>query len=332
MSKTSHAIHCQFWKNAYVLFMTLEIRQLRAFLAIAECGSIGRAADAVNLSQPALSRTLAEMERRAGHRLFERHTRGMALTAAGETLLPYARLVVFEAQQAQLALDDLDGLKRGTVRIGAVAAIVRGILPQVITQLLANAPSLRVKVLEQTDEQLIDLLRRRELDLAISASRLNDADVETIAECLHADQFTAFCAPRHPLAQGDRAPSLSTLLEQNWVMPPETMAPRRMFLQAVTAAGANRAPRVAVETTSHDAMVRFVAAGDLLGWLPRALIATARDAGEIVELHCDALATRRRFFVLRRTRGSLTAATGALLNLLPLRSLAAPNEDNNEQN
>lgn len=312
--------------------MTLEIRQLRAFLAIAECGSIGRAAEAVNLSQPALSRTLAEMERRAGHRLFERHTRGMALTAAGETLLPYARLVVFEEQQAQLALDDLDGLKRGTVRIGAVGTIVRGILPEVVTRLLESAPSLRVKVSEQTDEQLIELLRRRELDLAISASRVNDADVETIAECLHDDQFTVFCHPAHPLAAENRALSLATLLEHPWVMPAETTAPRRMFLQAITAAGATRVPRVAVETSSHDSMVRFVAAGSLLGWLPRALIAPARDAGEVCELRCDALAVRRRFFVLRRTRGSLTAATSALLNLLPLRSLAAPHEDDNEKN
>jgi len=76
--------------------MTFDRRDLSAFLAVVDCGSLGRAALVVNMTQPSLSRRIRELEIRLGSPLFERHSKGMALTAAGETLLDHARLLVFE--------------------------------------------------------------------------------------------------------------------------------------------------------------------------------------------------------------------------------------------
>lgn len=293
--------------------MSMEIRQLRAFLAIAGTGSIGRAAEAVHLTQPALSRMLAEMERRLGHRLFERHTRGMALTAAGETLLPYARLMTFEADQAHCALDELHGLKRGAVRVGAVGTIVRGLLPNVVRRLFDAAPALTCTVIEQSDEQLQALLRRREIDLVIGAARIDDSEISTVAECAHDDLFTVFCAADHPVRD-----DLDAVLAADWVMPLDGMAPRRMFAEAVAASGATAVPRIALETTSHDAMTRFVSETRLLGWLPHSLIADAIAAGQVRAINVPALGLKRRFYVLQRARGSIAPAARAFLDLLPL--------------
>ncbi|TKD50672.1 LysR family transcriptional regulator [Sphingomonas baiyangensis] len=294
--------------------MAIEIRQLRAFLAIAETGSIGRAAERVHLTQPAISRTLAEMERRLGHRLFERHARGMAPTAAGETLLPYARLMIFEAEQARRALDALDGLERGVVRVGAVGTIVRGLLPGVVRTLLANAPGLSCSIIEAPDEQLQAQLCAREIDLVIGSAAVDDGELATIGECRHDDRFTVFAAADHPLSDT----SLAAVLACDWVMPLEAMAPRRMFLETVAATGAGVTPRIALETTSHDAMLRFVAETRLLGWLPQSLIADALAAGQVRVIAVPELHVSRRFFLLQRARGSLPPAARAFIDLLPL--------------
>ncbi|MFD2782692.1 LysR family transcriptional regulator [Novosphingobium pokkalii] len=89
--------------------MDFDERHLRAFLAVAETGSLGRAAAVVNLTQPSLSRMIQAMEQRLGHKLFERQSKGMALTAAGEILLPHARLLAFEMRAARDQLDALRG-------------------------------------------------------------------------------------------------------------------------------------------------------------------------------------------------------------------------------
>jgi DNA-binding transcriptional LysR family regulator len=296
--------------------MAFDSRQLRGFLAVVDHGSVGRAATAVNMSQPALSRLLGEMEARLDQRLFERHSKGMALAAAGETLVPHARLLLFEMEQAQDALDALRGLKRGTARIGAVATIARSILPDAVGKLLRAAPGVRVELMERPDDQLVTALLRRELDLIIAASVGTSEGVTAIAECRYDDVYAIFCAADHPLAQ-EAEPTLAMLLRERWVMPAVGATPRDLFEATVKAAGGS-APEVAVETGSLDAMVSFVARTGLLGWLPRPLLGGALALGGIRILNVPALAIRRRFFVYRRQRGLLPPAAVHLLDALPL--------------
>lgn len=135
--------------------MDFDERQLRAFLAIAETGSLGRAAALAHLTQPSLSRLIQSMEQRLGHRLFDRQSKGMDLTPAGEILLDHARLLAFEMQAARDQLDALRGLRRGVVRIGAVAAVMRTFVTQAVAKLLAEYPDLSVEMTEGTDSDLL---------------------------------------------------------------------------------------------------------------------------------------------------------------------------------
>jgi DNA-binding transcriptional LysR family regulator len=101
--------------------MALDPRQLRAFLAITECGSLGLAAESLHVTQPALSRTIRRLETQLGVQLFERRTTGMELTLFGRALFPHANLLSTENALAVEQINALRGLGQGTIRVGAVS-------------------------------------------------------------------------------------------------------------------------------------------------------------------------------------------------------------------
>ena len=134
--------------------MALEPRQLQAFLAIVETGSLGRAADSLHLTQPALSRIVKRMEQQLGVTLFERRPNGMELTSFGQALLPYATHLT---KEASLAIEEINvrlGLGRGTLRIGAVASAAVMVLPGVLKHMLRRWPNLHVQIIEAVEDRL----------------------------------------------------------------------------------------------------------------------------------------------------------------------------------
>lgn len=298
--------------------MTLDQRQLRAFVAIADRGSLGRASTVVNMSQPALSRLLQEMESRLGVTLFERSRSGMTLTSHGYALLPHARLLLFDMTQAIAALETLSGLQRRVVRIGAVATIARSILPGAVAKLLEKAPDVNIELVEAADDRLFLSLIDKAVDLVIAGEIPATPGVTAIAECRFDDSYAAFCSIRHPVADG-RPLSIERVLAEPWIMPPPGATPRTLFEAAVAKAG-HPMPRIAIETMSPSAIVAFVSRGFCLGWLPRPLIAGEEAIGAVHALDVAELALTRRFFVYRRDHGILQPAALRLVDELPLLS------------
>jgi DNA-binding transcriptional LysR family regulator len=298
--------------------MELDERKLRAFLAVADSGSLGRAAAIANLTQPTLSRLVQDMEARLGQRLFDRHGRGMTLTAAGQALLPHARLLVFEMDATREQLDALRGLRRGTVRIGSVAAIMRTVLPVAVANLLGRSPGLDVDTLEAPEDRLIDALIQREVDLVITSGLHSNEEVQRIGQCDYDDHFAAFCANDHVLPP---SPALSRALDERWIMPGTGATPRVQFDALIRAAG-HPLPKVAVESTSVEAMIAFVGQSRLLGWLPAPLLAPHLTVGTIRVLDIPALAFHRHFYVYRRRLGIFPDAARELVRALPMRHLS----------
>lgn len=290
-------------------------RQLRLFMAIVDEGSLNRAARAVNMTQPTLSRLVAEMESKIGQRLFERSAKGMLPTPAGELLLPYARIILHEMDAADEALKALRGLQRGTVRVGAVATIARSILPPAMAQLLKQSPGLRVSLMEGPDDHIVAALVQRKIDVIITAELPPTEGICPIRECPYDDTYAVFCSVDNPLAQS-LALSLAEVLDFSWTMPAAGSTPRQLFNQLLLTNGA-KAPTVAIETTSVDAMISCVAQTELLGWLPRPLLTNAIGSGMVRLLHVPDLELRRRFFIYRRDRGLLPAPARELLKFIP---------------
>jgi DNA-binding transcriptional LysR family regulator len=297
--------------------MSFDHRRLRAFLTIVDTGSLGRASAAMNLSQPALSRLVRSMEDQLGVPLFERSVNGMTLTAYGEAFLPHVRLLLYEMARAVEELDGLRGVSRGTVRLGAVAAIARSILPAAINRLIADSPGIKIELLEGPDDKLADALVGKQIDLMLGGSlHHHQQKIFAIAECRFGDSCIVACAADHPLTK--RHPvSLGHVLSQPWVMAPRGAMPRVLFEELVRATG-NPLPRIAVESSSPNVAISLISSTPYLTWLPQPLIAAEKAAGMVSEISVPELTLQRRFYVYRRAHGALPAPAARLLKELSL--------------
>lgn len=279
--------------------MIFDRRDLRAFLAVVDCGSLGRAALVVNMTQPSLSRRIHELEARLGAALFERHSKGMALTAAGETLLDHARLLVFEMEQAETALAELSGMQRGTLRLGAVAAVCRDAVPRALAAMAREFPDISIDLFEAPDSELAEALLERRVDLVVASGKLEGEDIEVVDDFPVRDRFTP-CSR----GGGHTDPDIDDLLQRPWVMLRRGRTPRQMFEELVVAAG-RKLPRIAIETNSVGAQIALVANSDMLGWLPVRLVASEVAAG-VIRLHpVPELTLERSFRIYRRRRAIL---------------------------
>lgn len=294
--------------------MALDPRQLQAFMAIVEMGTLGRAAATLHLTQPALSRIIKRLEGQLGVMLFERRPNGMELTSFGEGLLPHARRL---ARETQLAIEEINvrrGLGRGTLRIGAVASAAVMVLPNVLQQMSTRWPRLQIHVTEAVQDRLAEALVTGEVDVVLSGQIAEDEEIMQVADHRFTDCSRVLAAADHPLRRGARL-TLAEVLEQPWTMPPPDAEPRRKFDALVDALGAHRA-RVQIETRSPTVIKAVVAQSRILGWLPEPLYAAERAANLLCTLEVPELDQSRHFHVYRRRRQFLAPPVAAFLEAL----------------
>lgn len=301
--------------------MSLDPRHLRAFLAVIEAGSLGRAAEALHLSEPAVSRIIKRLETQLHVQLFERRTTGMELTSFGQALLPYANLLSTEAVHAIDEIDALRGIDRGSLRIGSVASAATMILPAVLDRLLSRSPGLQVQITEAVEDKLAAALAANAIDVVLSGAIADNNDIVKVGEHRFSDRYSVIAASDHPLAEREGL-SIHDLRDMQWVMPPDDAEPRRLFNSLLEQLGAP-APVVRVETRSPAAIKAMVARTRFLGWLPEPLFAAERDAGLIKPLAVEALHVSRRFYVYRRRQNFVAPPVSRFLE--ELRNVGAAN-------
>jgi DNA-binding transcriptional LysR family regulator len=294
--------------------MALDPRQLRAFLAICDAGSLGMAAAALHVTQPALSRMVKRLEDQLGVALFERRSTGMELTTYGEALLPHATVLSAEGARALEQINSLRGLGHGTLRIGSVASAAIIVLPPVLDRILTQWPNLHVQITEAVEDILETALTSNSIDVVISGPIRESEEIMQVGEHRFSDRYSAICAANHPL-QKRRELTLADLAGERWVMPPEEAEPRKQFVALAAKLGA-AAPRVAVETRYPAVIKALVARTKFLGWLPEPLFAAEESAGLIKRLPVKQLSITRRFFVFRRRRSAIPPPVQKFLEAL----------------
>src|SRR5687767_13493213 len=145
----------------------MEIRQLRAFVAIAETGTFTAAALRVHVTQAAISMQIRQLENEVGAKLFVRARRHVILTEAGEHLLQRARQILREHDAAIEEIAELAGAERGRLRIGSASAMVlTDPLPKILKEIRQQHPQAEISVMSGTSEALVDQILKGELDLA----------------------------------------------------------------------------------------------------------------------------------------------------------------------
>jgi len=180
-------------------FSEIELRHLRYFLAVAETAHFTKAAAKLHVTQPTLSQQVRDLEGQLGLQLFDRTGRAVKLTEAGEALLPHARRVFRQLDEAQGALDELRGLKRGLLRVGIVQTVNACVIPEIVARFSEAHTGVRVECSEMAVADIEADLESGKLDLGISF--LPPSRKTLAGEKLFSEELVAVMANDHVLAK-----------------------------------------------------------------------------------------------------------------------------------
>jgi DNA-binding transcriptional LysR family regulator len=262
----------------------MDMRQVRHFLAVAEHGNIMRAADAIHISQPALSKSIQNLEAALGVRLFERTPRGVSPTIYGTRLLKHAKLLHNQAEQAVAEIRSVRDGHMGHLRLG-VANFATYLLPRVIAKLLDVTPGLSFEIFDGTYEGLTAQLREGALDAVVSGFPPLGRSDDLVHEPLVSAEFVLACRPDHPLARRKRV-SLAELADQRWILASRPHAVLDIFELAFRRAGV-APPKLLVRAESMLFLKAILLDGSFLTFLPRGVVAAELQTGQLIAIALD---------------------------------------------
>ncbi|RQS67475.1 LysR family transcriptional regulator [Burkholderia sp. Bp8963] len=223
----------------------MDTRDLDYLLAVERHGSIGKAADALGLSQPALTKAMQRIEAQVGVTLFDRTANGMTPTPAGAQFIARARRIALEFDDAMKEMRAISGGEQGLVRIGYSPTVPNALVLGACRQLIRERPAARLRLRRRLARELFDLLAAGELDLVVAPEPQHARDAVAVVE-LFRDRLSVLADDRHPL-QRRRGLTLADLAEQEWLLPETTITVRRQIDDAFRARKL-AAPRLRVET------------------------------------------------------------------------------------
>jgi DNA-binding transcriptional LysR family regulator len=256
----------------------VEIRQLRAFVAIAETGTFTAGAQRVHVTQAAISMQIRQLETEIGARVFVRAPRHVILTEAGEQLLRRARHILREHDAAVDEIAELAGAERGRLRIGSASAMVlTEQLPSVLKELRKQHPAAEISVVSGTSEVLVDQILAGEVDIAFVSLPVDVRGIKT--ERLSDDQLVAIASPRHRLAK-QKTISAYTLAGERLILGERGGNTRRLIDQFFAQAGVTI--RVAMELSRQQAIRRMVEEDMGVGIVPLQSVKDDVEKGRLV--------------------------------------------------
>jgi len=287
------------------------LREIEVFLALADTLSFRGTAERMHLSQPAVSGMVARLEASLGAALFERNTRSVRLTDAGQALLGPARSLLAQAQSAVSAVQDVIELRQGRVRVAALPSLAATVVPEVFARFAAAHPGVGLDLLDTLSGASFELVRSGAVDFALTAENPAYADLSYVA--MASDPFVLLLRADHPLARR-RGPLRWTEVAElpHISMPPPTSV-RQYADAAFLKLGRHFEPRYEVEhLATIDAMV---AAGLGVAALPELAAQVARGPSVVQRVLAEPT-VRRPIGLVTRQGHRLTTAAQAMADLL----------------
>jgi DNA-binding transcriptional LysR family regulator len=244
----------------------MELRDLEYFAVIAEHGHLGRAAEALHLSQPALSKSLRRLEQILDVRLVNRTPKGVELTAEGSMLLLRIRELRLSLQSLAREITDMSEGRAGHLRVGVGSPVSEQLLSSSFAALLKDAPRTKLLVSTSDNDFMFPALRNGELDVIVTYFRPSEG---LIGEHLYDDEFVVCASADHPLAQRGEV-SLTELAAERWAFTEPNLVSQRWLLDKFREAGLPP-PRITFESRSLALKQRTVACSDLLTFVSRSV-------------------------------------------------------------
>lgn len=256
----------------------MEIRQLRAFVAIAESGTFTAGAARVHVTQAAISMQIRQLESEVGARVFVRAPRHVILTEAGEHLLQRARHILREHDAALDEIAELAGAERGRLRIGSASAMVlTDQLPKILKEVRRQHPRANISVTSGTSEALVEQILAGELDIAFVSLPVDVRGIQT--ERLSEDQLVAIASPHHKLAK-QKTISAYTLAGEKLILGERGGNTRRLIDQFFAQAGVS--VQVTMELSRQAAIRRMVEEDMGVGIVPFQSVKEDVEKGKLV--------------------------------------------------
>lgn len=239
----------------------IDLDRLRALHAVSVHGTVSGAAEALHVTTSAVSQQLAKLERETGHKLLERHGRGVRLTDAAALLVGHAERILAMVETAQADLEAHRGVVGGELVIGAFATAVRGLLPGALLRLRAGHPDLRVRLCEMDPAQGIPLVERGDLDVVVVQDWRNQpmAPPPGLSSALLCEDVADVALPAsHPLAGRDEI-GLDELRGDPWIASTENSVCAAWLMYTLRSSGVE--PRIDHTAYEFDSQLALVAAG-----------------------------------------------------------------------
>jgi DNA-binding transcriptional LysR family regulator len=288
------------------------LAQLEALVEVARRGSVSRAAEALFVSQPALTARLKSLERQLGTPVLVRTGRGVRLSDAGKAFLPYAQRALEAVEEGVRVVGDMGRGGTGQLAVGAAPAVSTYVLPFILERLQAAYPSVQLAVRTGHSEEVLELVLREQVEIGLVRA-LRHPEIESIP--LYEDELVLVTHPEHDFARlGEIA--VGEIAHERLILFDRTSSYHDVTSTFLRQAGV--IPRGVMELDNIDAAKKMVRQGLGVALLPYTAVAEELGAGTLATVGItDAEPVRRRIVAIRRRdRGGPSGVVAALLDTI----------------
>ncbi|MBV7315112.1 LysR substrate-binding domain-containing protein [Shewanella sp. NIFS-20-20] len=272
------------------LVSRLKFKYLRLLVTVGEEQNIFRAAQILNMAQPAATKIIRDIEDILEIKLFDRSSRGVVPTLYGDVLIKHAKLILSQVKHASEELSSLQGGLSGRVTVGTLLAASAILLPKAIAKLKRDCPDISVVIIEGTPDKLMSALKINDIDIVVGRiSDINDEE-QLVNETLYHDPFSLVTRIGHPALQQPNL-TLKALLDYEWILPPKETLLRKEIEDVFHREGLN-VPVNATESVSILVNRTLLQETDMISILPNEVIKSYEAIGMLnrlpIDLHCEA--------------------------------------------
>jgi DNA-binding transcriptional LysR family regulator len=295
--------------------MALNLHHLRAFGAVVTLGGVGAAARSLGLSQPAVSRSIRELERDVGITLLTRRAQGVVPTAAGRELFEHAQAIAASERAAREAMDAVRGLEQGTLNIGASTTIATYVLPHLIGRFTREYPGIAIRLAAVHTRMLVPLVRDYAVDLALAEAPVTDARVRVTPWIT--DEMCIIASPRHRVARecaskGEVPPAM--IEDEVLILREPESGTRDIVVRGLRRAGVT--PKRTMSVDGTEVIKQLVAEGIGIAIVSRDAVLDQLALRRLIAMRVAGATISRPFSRLSMPRAHHSATARAFLRLL----------------
>lgn len=290
----------------------LKVQDLRMIIALSKQRTILRAAEAMQLSQPAITKRLQDLEKDLGIALFHRMSRGVEPTPYGEILIKHAHIILNQIRHAEGEVSDLSDGEGGRLSIGVPVSAACELVADSISKLLEVRRNVQVTLVEDYNIRLVPALKRGDID--VIAGRLPSVGQEDIDfEHLYDEPLVVVVRKEHPLANKKKIKK-SELLEHKWMLPLRDSI-MYMEIEDYFKREDLPMPRTSIFSLSHVGSLKLIRATDLIGIYPYESVRERIEGGTLIQLNTDLSPEPSKIGYTVRQQGFMSPAAEAFIEI-----------------